>query len=305
MIQSTVKCGVIIENALMRSDMEAISGYGISEANLFNLFHESTVDIAKKHFETDKENYYESRPIIQIQNGKFSTGSGASYDVSTSRLTLSITMSIAPTKNDEGKIITFFNAAQVSQFFAGIITAFIDGAPAQYEIALFNPLPSVANVTAITVGSWLLTGSTITFNGNNQIFSPENLSVYDTTNRLGIEMVSLEKFDYMKSMARYQQSSHRWGRYKRSSVEFAAGDNAPPLGPVVVSAYWQPQRPGDFNSPVYASDLRLTEIENRLIVKLLSIKNRSFVPEQDFTAVEIQTKQLEDAQSREAEARVR
>jgi hypothetical protein len=306
MIQSTIKCGSIIENALMRSGMLSISGYGLSKTDLLNFVHESTIDIARKHFEMEKENYYGSRPCIQIQNGKFSTGSGASYDGTTSRLTYTgVTMSFAPTKNDVGKVITFFNASQPNQFFAGIISAFIDSIPPKHEIALFTPVPSIANVTAITIGNWLLSGDVIMLNGDNQVFSPENLSVYDMSNRIPIEMVSLEAFDYMKSMAKYQNSSHRWGRYKRTAIEFAAGDNANPVGSLMISAYWEPLRPRDYDSPVYASDVRLTEIENRLIIKLLSIKNKTFVNEQDFTPVEVQTEQLDDKATKEAENRVR
>jgi hypothetical protein len=203
-------------------------------------------------------------------------------------------MSPSISEKDINKVITFFDKDNNTKFVAGVITAYISGTPKMHEITPFNPVGSITNVSNITIGDWLVSGDVITLTQGNNIFSPENISLYDTVNKTFIEMVSYKEFDYRKSMAKYQDGSTRYCRYKRTSIEFAAGSSAPTLGTLRLSGYWEPKRPGGLNSPVYASDTRLAEIEDRLCVKLTGIKLKSFVPQADTTTVEVQTAQLRD-----------
>lgn len=74
MIISDFRMGEVAENALKRSQMLAHHRFGLSIKDVMSLVDESLVAIAKRHFVTDKEGYYEPRAVLATTNGKFSSG---------------------------------------------------------------------------------------------------------------------------------------------------------------------------------------------------------------------------------------
>lgn len=74
MIQSQLMAGVVIESALKRAGMLAHHKWGLSIENLLGLLNQSVREEAKRNFETDKEDFYDTRPVITVTNGKYATG---------------------------------------------------------------------------------------------------------------------------------------------------------------------------------------------------------------------------------------
>jgi hypothetical protein len=265
--------------------------------------HEANLEVARAHFETDKESYYYTRPVLGSTNGKFVAGGSLAYNASTKRVDVT-GLSPTATSNDIGKIITFFDGAtSPARFFAGVITAF--PVANTYEVTLYHPAPSLSAVANVTVGDWLVAGDVIMLTGDNQVLSPENMSLFDITNDYEISLVSYKEFQTRRTLTGFNASSARWAKYSKTSIELTAGSLAPALGTLRISAYWVPPKSGDFTSPIYCPDDRVSEVEDRLLNRLLSFKYKQPAQVMPVQQAELSTIQLKSKSDLEDIQKVR
>jgi len=304
-VTSQFLAGHVIENALKRAGMLALQRWNLMESDLLHILHQSVLDVAKINFELHKEDFYETRTTLGSTNGKFSQGV-FTYDASTQRLSLSGTLYPAANDFDVNKVVTFFDAASYpNKFYAGIIKAFINSSPPAYEIVPFFDIPSLQLIINITVGDWLPTGDVIYLTGENQILSPENLVLYDLANKDVIDIVDYVVFQRRLELDLWRNSDARWATYHKTVIRLAQGIKAPPIGTILISAYWIPHRAGDFNSPLFISDDLVPQVEERMVLKLMAIKTKQIVPEPSVVAAEIQEVPLADIRTKIERERVR
>lgn len=377
MVRSSIKCGDVVESGLKRAGMLATGKYSLSHSDLITLIHRAQMEVIREHLEQDKESYYETRPVIVVLNGKFSsgkpsnTGTGtisatgttitgvataflselvvgdyvysagqlriiatvpgdlsatvtvafdndiaagtpftygniASYDASTGRITYPDGMNPLPNANDIGKVITFFNGdLNPIQVAVGVINAFVLGTHRYHELEMMFPVNDIASATNITICEWLVTNNVIILTDGNVIMIPENIALYDVTNKQKIEMTSYQEFDYRKTLNDYTTSDARWARYRKSVIDIHSGDDASPLGTLRISAYFEPRKPGDFDSPLSVPDSRVPEVEERFVALLLSIREKTLIPKRDLSVFELQTARVADADTKEDQSEVR
>lgn len=299
MIKSSTRAGVMIINALKRADMLGVNKYGLSVQELLNLHDDTVRESFAANFEKDKFDYYETRPVQAIVNGKF--GATGSYDSALQQLT--VTMTPTGSTKDIGKVVTFFDSSMTTPpGYAGLINDFI--APNIYAITLFYPIPNIPAVINVTVIDWLVTGSVIRLIPPNEIATSEHLEIVDIFNNEVIDIVSYDEFNRRATKLIYSSSTKHWARYKSNAIEFAAGSQAPALGTIRISAYWVPPRSTNFGSSVYAPDKRLGEIEERLVLKLLSRKLGRPMPETAVRQEEMESTVLTPKYSRQEREKV-
>jgi hypothetical protein len=298
MVKSNVMAGTVIERALKRAQMLDIGEYKIHSSELLTLLHEGVLEVARKHFEMDKENYYEPRPMLMESNGKFAA-TGTTYTASTKRLAADMTP--IATSADIGKVVTFFDAAQTpNKFFAGMITDVDTAAsPTEYEVTLFFPSPDLVNIVNVTVGAWANGGLIIPITGENQIFSAENMVLFDISNSNTVEFVDYNEFEFRMSLSQYREGDSMWARYRRSAIDIAVGTGLTVIGTMRLSAYFQPPKAGDFDSLVSIDDVRLGEVEERMVQRLLSIKSGTPLPALDTTQAELAMIPLQDKDTKQ------
>lgn len=287
--------GASIESALKRAGMLDVQNYALNESDLVNYLNDCVLEIARKYFEFDKESYYDSRTVLGTTTGKFTQPASGTitYSSTTKRLTASASTTWAST--DAGKAITFFDNTS-GRFFAGIIASLVSADV--LEIVPFFHVPDLTSVVNVTIGDWLLSGNTIRLYGENQLMSPENLVVFDATNGTPIDVVDMKEFNLRKTMVDYTDGSEVWAWFKKSSIDIASGTEAPVLGTLSVSGYWIPPKSSAFDSPIYCPDQRLSEVEDLLVLKLLSVKTHQPIPT-STTQVELQSQSVKDKESRE------
>ena len=307
MISAFVTVGESIERVLKSLDMEAVGRYGLTEQNLLDTYHQAVLAEARATFDQNKEDYYSTRISLMLNDGKFSSA-GGTYTRSTKRLAL--TMDPVADANDIGRLIYFFNAATTpKQLLMGVITNYYAGSPTQYEILPFYDVPDLASVVNVTVGP--TPTPTIALVGENRIFAPENLVIYDLLNRRPIETVSYGEFELRKSLAEYRESDSHWARYRRTAIDIANGTSAPPLGTVNLSAYFEPVIAPGYDSHPSISDKLIPGVESRFGLMLLAMKSgqpaQQSVAQDKFSEARAEgaNKQLADKQTIEAVAKVR
>jgi len=295
MIQSSQMMGHMIRSALTRTGMLAIGKYALSIPQLLRLLDDTVRENAVRNFQTDKENYYDSRPILATVNGKFAaTGN---FDSATNLLSFTMTIGGA-SLNDIGKIVTFFDNTPPFYMYAGVIANFFDGAPQKYLLSLLYPIPTIASAINITIGDWLPKGNVIRLIQPNEILSPEHLILFDLTNSEVVDIVFYDEFDRRSSKLLYKTSTKKWARYQAGLIEIASGSAAPTLGTVRVSANWMPPRSAQLDFPIYAPEKRLGQIEDEFIKKLMSIKVGQPVAESSVQAAELTTLPIQSEETR-------
>ena len=271
MVKSTTVAGTVAERALNRTGMLAIAKYGISMDNVLKLTNLSVREVAAKYFETEKEAYYDSRIILGKNNGKF-CASGASWSQNTKAL--AVTMNPLATSSDIGKAITFFDGNSTpNQFFSGIISGF--ASPSTYYVNLFYQVTDLSNVVNVTVGYWLLDGTSIQLNDENQIFVPDKMALYDSLNNSTLDIVDYHEFEYRKTLNEYSNGGTAWCRYRKNMIDVFVGAAYPPLGTLVLSAYFEPDSAGDFDAQLSISEIHIGEVEDTLVNRLMAIKNHT------------------------------
>lgn len=301
MVRASFKAGQVIENALKRAQMLALSRFGLSVKNVLHMLDESIVAVAQAHFQTDKEMFYASKPVQGTTNGKY--GATGSYDSVTRTLTVTMTPTLSA--NDIGKVVTFFDSSTTpKRAFAAVIEDIADGSTG-YIINPYYPIPNIASALYISVLDWLLVGDVLNLTDNNQIFSPENLSLYDLSSGYTINLVSYQEFDRRKGQLMYSDGKSRWARYTGATIDFAAGSSADPLGTLMVGAYWIPPKLTSLGQSVPISDKRVPEVEDELVRRLLSI--RASQPLQTIASLQGELAQagLRDENTRGDEGKVR
>ena len=302
MIKSTEKSGVLIESALKKMGMLAISRYGLTIRDILAMLYRAELDVIRAHWEQDKDGYYETRIGQDTTNFK-RCASGASYDETTGELTA--TMIPTPASiNDIGKMITFFDAA-TGVGIMGTISGFIAGSPTKYVVVLNVPVPDLPSVESITVADTILGGDLLKLNDGNEIWAPEKLEIYDLTNDEVVLVVDNEDFNRRRELNTWKDGSTRWARYMKSAIEFSAGSEAPPIGTLKLSAYWLPPRTKSSNDTLYCSDIRLGEVERALMMALFELKTGRPAIALDATREERFQEQMETGQTKEEQSKVR
>jgi len=292
MVKSQTQAGVVIFNALARADMIDIGSYGLTFTDLLHWLHVSVVNVARRHFQVEKENYYDTRPTIGKTNGKFGTGGLGTYTQATKRVV--ITMSPVANAGDIGKLITFFDAGSIPpSFHAGIITDYIGNSPTEYEVTLFLPVPNLAQIQNVTVGDWLMNGVTLHLLGENQIFSPENMKLRDITNNILIPVEEFNDYELMATQTDFIDGDKCYARYRKSVIDIFVPTAALSPGTLMLSAYYLPTRAAEFETLLSIDETRLPEVEEEFLRRMMSLKMKQ--PSlSDTTGEELQVTALDD-----------
>lgn len=283
MILSTYKAGQIVEQGLKTVGMLAMSRFGLTVENVLDKLHQSVIDVVNAHFPDDKRNYHETRLTGGITNGKRGDLSVA-YNAATRELGAVVTP--PATANDVGKLITFFDfTPAIPTFHYGIIQNYISAGP-KYVIQTFYDIPDLVDVRHVTVGHVLITGDVLVLGQGNELFSAEDLVVYDASNQQTIDIVDDDTFHRRLKMSTWKNGDMRWGRYKSRTIEFANGTQAPEVGTLFVSGYWVPPRPTSLADGVYVSDTRIPEVVKLFTQSLYADKVRQPVQTPQPAALE-------------------
>lgn len=304
MVKSQTQAGVVIFNALARADMVDIGTYGLTFTDLLHWLHVSVVNVARRHFAVEKENYYDTRPTIGRTNGKFGTGGLSTYTQATKRL--SITMDPVANDADIGKLVTFFDGgSSPASFHAGIITDFISGSPTQYEVTLFLPVPDLAQVQNVTVGDWLMNGVTLHLLGENQVFSPENMKLRDITNNILIPVTEFNDYEFMTTQDAFDADGDKcYARYRKNIIDVFVPTGALSPGTLMLSAYYLPTKASDFEIELSVDETRVPEVEEDFLRRMLSLKMKQ-PSMQDTTVEELQTTALDDPKAKDDKSKGR
>lgn len=303
MVRASTYNGTIIISCLRKAQMLAHGKYSLSETDLLNILSNNIRRVAIRDFENSKEQFYEARPVASRTNGKFGEGPG-SYASLTN--ILSIDMTPAGSIADVGKVITFFDTTTTPRrCFPGTIVAFTAGNPGQYQIVPIFNTPDLASIADVTVLDWLIgDANSIRILPPNEILSPENIVVFDVSNKKVIDIVDYAEFERRKKMDIYLNGKTWWGRYRKTAIDLASGSNAPPLGTVTISAYWVPFRSVSYGGYPCISETLVPSVEDLMVQELLSIKTGQPLPSSDVER-KFQERQFEDRETREDQEKVR
>ena len=301
MVKSTEKSGSLIESALKKMGMLAISRYSLTVNDILAMLYRAELDVIRAHWEQDKDGYYETRIGQATTNAKYAA-SGASYNEATGELTA--TMSPVASVNDVGKMVTFFDVA-TGVGVIGTITDFVAGSPTKYVVSTFFPIPTLASVQGVTVMDTLLTGDMLRLTDGNEIWTPEKLEIYDLSNQVVIKLVPNEEFNNRKRLDVWKNGSTRWARYMKTAIEFAAGLGASQIGTLKIAAYWLPPRTKSLNDTLYCGDARLGEVERALMMSLFELKTGQPAIVPDATREEKWQERMKSGTAREELTAVR
>lgn len=289
MVQSNSRVGDVLKRGLLKAKMMNIAAYGLTATDLMQILYGCVLEVARIHFDTDKEDWYDVRYPIGSTNAKRADEGGV-YDSSTRRLT--ITMSPIAAAEDVGKGISFFDLG-TGNGFSATISGFV--APNIYEIALWFNVPSMDNVGHVTVLDWYSNRhGNMVLTEHNQLFSPENLVIFDVSNSKAIDVVTPDEFERRKSQPDYSSSDQRWAMCRKSAIEFAAGTGAPVMGMLQVTGFFLPPTISYFESFIPLSDVRIGELEQRFLLGLLEIKHGQPIEKPGVMQAEMGTYQLKD-----------
>jgi hypothetical protein len=299
-MKSYFTSGEFVEQAIVRAGMLDHTMWKLRDQSLLTMLSAVVYELAMQNFEIDKPFYYSTKMVTPIHNGKRSVASG-SYNATSGILT--VLMTPYASINDVGKVVTFFDA-DTNIMYAGVIEDFIPGAVPQFELRLFIDAPTIATVTHVTIGNWLIDGDVIQLTGDYKLFSSENIVITDLKNECQCDIKNAQEFARRKTMKVYRDSSSRWAMYENGAIRFNAGSNAPAMGTMVVGGYWLPNKIRSFASKVQIPEHRVEDAMTRMTAKLLGIKNGQPVSTSDMNK-EVVNEKLRDEESKNDIEKVR